>query len=156
MERSNRYLLLPKWIRFFSWIFLFIGCGVTAIELLGFIFNFGGNLMLFGLQYSGPLRNPTAATFGGVFAFLGYTAYLLLWGKKEGRKAGLASGYIGIALCSLATVAAFIRGTLHIPFEPFFQIPFVIALHRLRGRWEEEHNQAPLPTPVSVTRMALR
>jgi hypothetical protein len=143
MGRSPRYLLLPTWIKVFAWIFLGVGACCTVVECVGAIFNASGNFMLHGLEYSGPMRQVWPFAISLVFAFYGCTAYLLLWGKKEGRKAGLAAGYLGMALCLLGVVIAVSRGRFYIPLEPILQVPFVVTLHRLKGRWEEYPNQTP-------------
>jgi hypothetical protein len=151
MIRSRRYLLLPLWIRCFSWIFLVIGGFGTVFGALGLIFDFQSTIFVFGLQYAGPLRGEWPVTLTLIWAFLGYTAYLLLWGKKEGRKAGLAAGYLGLVISVLVIVVRINSGVHNYPFDPLLQIPFIIVLHRLKGRWEDEPDLPPDPAPASGT-----
>ena len=145
MERHPRYLLLHTWIRFFSWAFLIVGAFAALVSLSGVIFDFEGRLMLFGIRYAGPLRDWLPAGMGIVFAFQGYAAFALLWGKSEGRELGLAAGYIGLALCATGIFFAFQDGRLYVTFEPFLQVPFIVKLHGLKARWEEEPPESPLP-----------
>jgi hypothetical protein len=148
MKRFTRYQRLPAWIRFFSWVFLIIGTSAALLSAAGAVFNFEGRLILFGIQYAGPLRDWLAVTLGVTFAFLAYAAFALLWGRSEGRKVGLAAGYIGLCICGIAVFSALSEDRIYIPIEPFFQTPFIVVLHRLKARWEEEPNKEPEPTPT--------
>jgi hypothetical protein len=151
MTRSRRFLLLPAWIRCFSWIFLVIGAFGSVYGVLGLIFNFRGTIFIFGLQYAGPLRAEWPLTLMAIWALLGYTAYLMLWGMKEGRKAGLIAGYLGLVISVLVIVARATAGGHNYPLDPLLQVPFIVVLHRLKGRWEAEPNQSPDPMLVSGT-----
>ena len=133
----------------FSWIFLFIGAPGCITTLFGLIFNFTFPVFIFGLRSVGPLRTPVTFVIGATFALLAYASFALLWGRKDGRQAGLAAGYLGLVICALVSFATFASGGFYIPLEPVLQIPFIWKLHKLKGRWEEEPNQPPEPTAPS-------
>jgi hypothetical protein len=133
----------------FSWIFLIIGTLGFVVTVLGVIFNFTFPVFIFGLRSVGPLRTPVTFVIGATFALVAYAAFGLLWGRKDGRQAGLAAGYIGLAICGLVSFATLMSGGLYIPLEPVLQIPFIWKLHRLKGRWEEEPIQPPQTTTWS-------
>lgn len=142
MPRSARSSLLPLWIRVFSWLFLVIGVPGTLTALLGFIFNFTFPIFLFGLRSQGPLRAPVTIVLAAAFALVAYAAFALLWGRKDGRQAGLAAGYVGLGICVAVAGASFSEGRIYIPLEPLFQIPFLWKMHALKGRWENTPNPA--------------
>jgi hypothetical protein len=149
MNRCPRYLLLPAWIRFFSGVFLVIGAFTTVILPGVAIANLEGTVNLFGIRYAGPLRDWMTAGMCIVFLLHGYAGFALLWGRREGREAGLTAGYVGLGLCAIGAFLAFQDGRLYIPFEPLFQVPFIVKLHRLKALWDEEPNQSPEPTVVT-------
>jgi len=134
--------VLPAWIRFFSWVFLIIGAFAGMLSMSGAIVNFEGKFMLFGIRHAGPLRDWLPVTMGVAFLLLGYAGFALLWGRREGREVGLTAGYVGLGICAVAVLLALQDGRLYIPIEPLFQVPFIVTLHRLKARWEEEPNQS--------------
>jgi hypothetical protein len=150
MKRLPRYLLLPVWIRVFAWIFLVMGVPGAIVAVLGLIFNFTFPMFIFGLRSVGPLRSPVTFVIGATFALLAYAAFALLWGREDGRRAGLAAGYIGLVICAVVSFATFASGGFYIPFEPLLQVPFIWKLHKLKGRWEEP-NPTPEPATMPVT-----
>lgn len=63
------------------------------------------------------------------------SAYGLLWAKRWGLAAGLASGLIGLAVVVVGSVIRLRAGAVHLPFEPIIQVPFIVSLLRRRRRW---------------------
>jgi hypothetical protein len=150
MKRDPRYLLLPKWIRFFSWIFFVAGFPVLPLVVVLWITNWRANFMLFGFNYFGTVKAVFPLVVSWVFIAFSFAAYTLLWGKREGRKSGLICGYFGLVAALLSIPFYLAHGAFHLPLEPLIQVPFIIKLHRLKGTWEQP-NHVPDPTPPSVT-----
>lgn len=140
LKRNPRYLLLPAWIRVFSWIFLVLGLFTLPLFVFSVFDDVPANFSLFGIDYEGSMRRPTPIALAACFTFLGYAGFTLLWGKKEGRVVGLAAGYLGVALVIISTLIACLNGRKTIRLELILQIPYIVALHRRRNSWNEEQN----------------
>jgi hypothetical protein len=93
MKRSPRYLLRPVWIRAFAWFFLAVSAPGFVVTVFRLIFNFTFPVFIFGLRSVGPLRTPVTFVICATFALSAYAAFALLWGRKDGRQAGLAAGF---------------------------------------------------------------
>lgn len=130
-----RKSLLPKWIRFFCWIFLVFGFFGTFISLLGSIFAVGGNMNLYGLYYSGSGLNIYALIFIIMFFVLGLSSYGLLWGKKWGINIGILQGVIGIIMPLITTIWSFKFGVFRAPLELILFIPWVIIMFKIKNQW---------------------
>lgn len=146
MKRNPRYLLLPVWVRVFSWIFLVLGTfNLLALIQSAFV-DYPTKISLFGFDYEGSNRHLKPIALHACLIFFGYAGFTLLWGKKEGIVIGLAAGYIGIALVIISTILALSNGEKNLHLELLLQIPFVIALHRRQSSWNDEFNQSLQPT----------
>jgi hypothetical protein len=131
---TMRRLLLPGWIRFFSWLFML--CWLVPVVALVFalVSPESFKTSLFGLSYAGhPLALPALA-IEGFLLFMGVTAYGLLWGRAWGLHAGLIVGVVGLVLSVSMMVAG---GFTTIRLEPLLQVPFIVALMRRRKAWAE-------------------
>src|ERR1043166_8670004 len=117
MKRNSRYLLLPVWVRVFSWVFLVLGLFALPLVVFSASGDIAAHFSLFGFEYEGSMRHLAPLAMAGCLIFLGYVAFALLWGKKNGRTVGLAAGYLGVALVLIATVVGFLNGRLILRLE---------------------------------------
>lgn len=154
MTRHPRYLILPKWIRFFSWLFLVMAAFIIPVLLITVATDIPSTFTLFGFEYRGTALHPTPLLISGCLVFFGYTGYALLWGRPNGIRLGLIAGYLGIAIAVAAFVVGARKGIFMIPLEPFLQVPFIVALSRRRNRWEQSPNQSPEPTGSADSQQA--
>jgi hypothetical protein len=131
-QELHRRALLPRWIRFFSWLFLILPVGIpitfAIATLRGAPFTFG----LFGLTYTGSILGPQPLAMMGLIMASSAAAYGLLWGRDWGVTAGLAIGVVGL-IAALGSIFAYSGSRF--PFELLFQIPFILKLWDIRGDW---------------------
>ncbi len=139
---QRRRALLPAWIRFFSWLFLLGTLGGPIWVLNGLLFHAPVNLLLFGFHYAGYGFDAGGFLLAIMFLFMGTAAYGLPWGRSWGLFLGLMAGVGGLFLALSSLFLADTPG-LHIPLEPFFQVPFIVALWRRRAAWAEHAGDDP-------------
>jgi hypothetical protein len=142
-EEQFRKALLPKWIRFFCWLFLIAGTICPALLIVGIFYSKPMSFGLFGWEHIGSPYDIYSLLVEAYFICSGIAAYGLLWGKQWGRLAGLAVGIVGlvVALSSfivhpLAVATGDGEYSLNLRLEPLFQIPYIFSLWRIRKLWE--------------------
>ena len=84
---NERKKLLPKWIRFFCWIFI-IFWGHLLFFIVG-LFVGDMHYNLFGVSYYGPALRPLPIVMMLVLMIHGVAAYGLLWGKRRAVDIGI-------------------------------------------------------------------
>lgn len=137
----KRKEILPKWIRFFSWIFLifFIAPLVFLIGLIGGTVD----VTVFGLEYSGNTSLHPIPAWGLLLMTLAaFVAYGILWEKDWALKAGILYGWLALGTCAFAVVLRFLNDNIYIPLEPVLLIPFLVILMKRRSAWEAYHEDA--------------
>jgi TPR repeat protein len=140
-QEGFRKGLLPKWVRFFAWLFLVIGSAMPALLVSGIIYPSPMQFSLFGWEHSGSPYDAYSLLVVAYFAASGVAAFGMLWGRRWGWAAAFIVGSIGLLL-SLGSM--FIRPlmqeddgayTVYIRLEPLLQIPFLYVLWRIRQSW---------------------
>ena len=140
-QEGFRKNLLPKWVRFFAWLFLVMGSAMPALLLSGIFFPSPMQFSLFGWEHSGSPYDIYSLLVVAYFAASGVAAFGMLWGRRWGWAAAFIVGSIGLLL---ALGSMFIRPlmledkgeyTVFIRLEPLFQIPFLYVLWRIRQSW---------------------
>lgn len=129
--------IIPKWIRFFAWIFLFMYVS-PLIFLIGLTGT--GTVVFegFGLSYEGNTSlHPTAVYLTILFTLSASVAHGILWGKNWALRLGIAYGWIALATCTLAFFVVENYGAKSFPIEPIFLLPFIITLHHKKKSWEQ-------------------
>ncbi|KAA0889128.1 hypothetical protein [Oryzomonas rubra] len=131
----ERKKLLPKWIRFFCWIFI-IFLGAPIILFVGL---FVGNMRynLYGVAYYGPVLSPLPIAMTIVLMVHGITAYGLLWGRRWALDMGILCGVIGTMFALAGMAIAHTRGQMHFEFSIIGQVPFLLTLFNVRRKWLE-------------------
>ena len=143
----RRKYLIPKWIRFFCWIFAIV-CpfGIAA----SFIFALaGGNpdISIYGIQTSAIL---SLAGIAGIVVFVvkGAAAIGILGEKDWAIKAAIADGILGIALCVYGMIFnpwvttmnynGFESTHYNLRLEVLLLIPYLVKMIQIRRQWEED------------------
>jgi hypothetical protein len=145
-QEQYRKLLLPKWVRFFCWIFLVAGVLTPVLPIVGLFSAMQAKFSLFGWEHYGSPLDLYSLLVTAYFVSSGIAAFGLLWGKRWGWAAGMTVGILGLTLALGYMVA-------HPPWvatqdgygfrfrlEPFFQIPFIVVLWRRRSSWLSQTN----------------
>jgi hypothetical protein len=140
-QEQFRKSLLPKWVRFFCWIFLVAGALTPIMPIVGVFSAIQARFSLFGWEHYGSPLDLYSLLVAAYFVLSGIAAFGLLWGKPWGWAAGMTVGILGLTLALGYMV-------LHSPLveskdgygvrfrlEPFFQIPFIVVLWRRRSSW---------------------
>ncbi len=141
-----RKYMIPKWIRFFCWVFA-IFC---SVDVLGWLVT-----LLFGLNPSFgsySIQTSNLLSLLWVFSFLmicvkGATAIAILSEQDWAIKLAIAFGFVEIAMSVYqmitgpwVTKTSFNGSTstvVNLGGELIFLIPFLIKMIRIRQQWEE-------------------
>jgi len=140
-QEGFRKGLLPKWVRFFAWIFLVMGSAMPALLVSGIFYPNPMQFSLFGWEHSGSPYDTYSLLVVTYFAASGVAAFGMLWGRRWGWAAAFIVGSIGLLLSlgSMFIQPLMLEGagsyTVYIRLEPLFQIPFLYVLWRIRQSW---------------------
>ncbi len=132
---NKRKKLLPKWIRFFCWIFIIL-LGAPTILVVG-LFVGDMHYNLFGVSYYGTALSPLPIVMMLVLMIHGAAAYGLLWGKRWAVDIGILCGVIGTMFSIAGMVTAHTRGQMHFEFSIIAQVLFLLILFHVRRKWLE-------------------
>lgn len=139
----KRKEILPKWIRFFAWIFLIFAL-VPLLFLVGLFVEGNYSLTVFGLNYEGTnTRHPAAFYIAGVLSMASAVSYGILWGKNWAITLGITYSYISLATIIYVVVASVSRGSIYIPLEPILMIPFLVILMKKKKEWGDFKHESP-------------
>jgi hypothetical protein len=133
---KTRKKLVPFWIKVFGWIFIVMGIAVPILPIVVQILGQPATYEIFGLRHVGSPFHPMALVISVIILSLSVSAYGLLFGKKWGLNACLATGYGGLIICigtMIYSLAAL--HVLTIRLELLAQIPYLLKLHKLRPLW---------------------
>ncbi len=133
----KRKEILPKWIRFFSWIFLFFA--FSPLLLIAGLFIPGNySFDAFGLSYNGTYTlNPLAFYITGIQTLASIVSYGILWGKNWAITLGIGYSFIALATAIYVILSSFNSVTTYIPLEPVFLIPFLVILVKKKQQWSD-------------------
>ncbi len=136
---TYRKTLIPRWIKFFGWLFIIMA---STIPFLWAIYPFlevsqPPVFAIFGIYAAGPPYFFGALIVQAIIAFMGISAYGLLFGKSWGVVACLINGYLGLAICLFVMVMS---GFSSLQLEPLLQIPYLVRLHKIRILWQGQDN----------------
>lgn len=137
---KRRWLILPWWIRAFSWLFLLAGA-LSPFILIAGLFRVQVNLSLYGIKSTDPV---SVAGFCLIVLFLlkGIAAYGLWAEKNWGVVIALADGLLGVVICIVSmfipdpsnSTQGFI---LNFRLDLIVLVIYLIKLYRLKGQWDE-------------------
>ncbi len=131
-----RKKLIPIWIKVFGGIFIVMGVAVPILPIVTPLLGQPATYEMFGLRYVGSPFHPMALLISAIILSLSVSAYGLLFGKRWGLKACLATGYGGLIIC-LGTMAYSLAAlsVLTLRLELIAQIPYLLKLHKVRPLW---------------------
>lgn len=131
-----RKKLIPKWIKFFGWLFLIMGAAVFIVPIFWTFSQQPMHFMLFGLEHYGSPFAPTALLISTLFLLNSVAAYGLLFAKDWGIKVCLAAGWVTLGIC-LSTMAygLIALNGLSIRLELVALIPYLVKLRKIAPRW---------------------
>jgi len=143
----RRKYLIPKWIRFFAWIFAVICPLSTLAYLLNFILrddHFTSSI--YGLSSANIV---SLASVLGLAAFMikGIAAIGLLTEKDWAVKTAIADSVLGIILCIFSMIVnpwvthtvqgGYDKANLNLRPELLLLIPYLIIMINIKRDWQE-------------------
>jgi len=134
---QKRKSLLPKWIKFFGWLFIIISVLIPINIILTPFLDLEMSYEIFGLVYVGSGFDLMALVIQLLIIFTGFSAYSLLFGKEWGVNICLINGYLGLVLCITSMI---LSGFTMFRLEPIIQIPYLIKLHKIKKDWDFSDN----------------
>ncbi len=139
-KNTRRRNLLPKWVIFFTWLFMAIGLIVPIAIIMGF---FGKNFLvsLYGLTSIEPISYMGILILG-LFLLKAIVAFGLWTEKKWSINLAIADGILGILICTFTmAVLPFIDdkigATIVVRLELLILIPYVLCMKKIRTVWYE-------------------
>ena len=136
ISTKTRKHLLPRWIKVFVWIFLFLGAAAPIVLIFSIV---GANfkLALYGFETDQPL-SLIGITLLAVFLIKGITSFGLLAEKDWAIKFGIADAILGLVLCVFSMIYSLITTKANTSFrlEILLLIPYLLKFTKIRSDWE--------------------
>ncbi len=134
MQSTKQYRknLVPKWIKFFGWLFIVVGSLVPFVGIFSAISGIEGEFSFYGLQEKGSVLAFVPLLIIALFVAHAICAYGLLFGKSWGVISCLTLAYISTAICIFTMFSV---GSGSIRLELLLLIPYIIKLHKIRKIW---------------------
>jgi len=129
---DRRRSLLPWWIKFFCWLFMFAS-GLLIVRVILTLFNINSIFEFYGLNANDGLLNAIIVFI--VFALHGLTGYSLWFEKKQAVFLGQIDAIIGILLCVFSMILSYINGGFVFRAELLLLILFLFKLNKIKSRW---------------------
>lgn len=135
----KRRTLLPWWMKFFCWFFMFLGAVVICC-IIARSFGVYSLMDLYGLQTNDPF-SLVGLILSTTALFKAFTAWALWFEKDDAIKLGIVDAAIGIVLT--LTVMLVLPYTIHgFPTnyrgEIILLIPYLIRLDKIKKPWERK------------------
>ena len=134
-DAVRRKDMIPKWIRFFCWLFAILGSfimlGIMATQIFPLYFN----ATVYG--FSTGQTGYVTTLICGVYVLKLLTAIGLLTEKDWAVKLAIADGIIGLALCAYSIIVSFAHGIFPLRLEIFVLTPYLVIMRSIRKDWEE-------------------
>ena len=134
--KTARRQALPKWINFFSWIFLVAGI-MVPFTIIAAIADKPISLGFMGIHAT-SVFTVFGAIITGMFALSATVAYGLLWGKDWAVNLGfiVATLQIIIGVFSNYLVATTPSNDHSYRVEWIFSIAFIFGLLKIKDKWK--------------------
>lgn len=138
MMKPRRKELISWWIKFFSYIFLFIGVLAFFLYPLMFILSVNYDFALYGLE-SNDRSSWLMLVIIVLYLLKGLAAFGLLQEKDWGVDVALVDGIAGIVICMFVIIYDYF-GPIHVfaPFRPelILLAGYVVRMARIRREWK--------------------
>ncbi len=145
-QAIRRKFQIPRWIRFFCWVFAIIcPLGVAAAVIFGII-GASPDIAIYGIKTSVLL---SLAGFMGlaIFGIKGAAAIGILLEKDWAIKVAVTDGILGIVMCvyqmifnpwvTTTTFNNYSETHFNMRLEVLLLIPYLMKMIRIRQQWEE-------------------
>lgn len=140
-QRHARRKLLPWWFRFFTWVFMIMGC-IAPIAILAGVFGINFEMSLYGFTSYSPFT-LVGFLIALMMLFKGLTAFSLWFEKDWAIDLAILDAIIGL----FATIISFFIGSaimgeqnstgFSFRTEIIFIIPYLIKSIKIHERWKE-------------------
>jgi hypothetical protein len=133
---NRRKKLIPKWIKFFGWLFLLMGAAVVVLPVFWAFNPQPIKIMLFGLEHYGSPFDLKALLISSILMLNAVAAYGLLFAKDWGIKVSTSAGWISFGVCGFTMAyALFAENYLSIRLELIALIPYLMKLREIAPQW---------------------
>lgn len=142
LSTKRRRDLIPKWIKFFVFLFLFLGAlGASMLVVRNLMGANTGESTIYGLE-SNVFFSPLGILIHAILIFKVVVSYGLWMEKDWAVKFGIIDAILGLIVC--VTVMAILpliaskggKNELNLRFEILLLIPYLYQLLKIRREWE--------------------
>jgi hypothetical protein len=135
---GRRRDLLPKWIKVFTWFFLFLGI-IAPLGLFAGLLNVPFQVSLYGLSTHNPL-SLLGVFLTLLFLFKGIVAFGLWTEKDWAIQLGEIDAFLGITICVLTMLFLPLLNTkngckLDFRIELLVLVPYYLKLRQIKFDW---------------------
>jgi len=141
-EKVNRRSLLPGWIKFFTWIFMFFGLVIPA----GFVYGMVGgyfSLSIYGISTIIPF-SLVGLLIMGLFALKAVVAFGLWFEKYWAADYAILDAGIGIVFCVGVLFLGLGSGSFSLRLELIALIPYLNKMWKIRDVWVDSSANSPI------------
>jgi hypothetical protein len=125
--------LLPSWIKFFTWMFLFFSVLEIVFGFRSFILDGNFDCDIYGLQATKIRNIGELALIIHILNFL--VAYGLFFQKTWAVKAGITNAIIGILICIFVIITSIFLNRVNFRFEIIILLFYYSKLQDIKEDW---------------------
>lgn len=134
INNISRRSLLPWWIKFFCWLFMFASV-LAVIRVVLSCFNITTEFEFYGINANDSLLNVIIVFL--VFVLHGYTGYSLWFEKNYGIILAQFDAIFGIIVCFYSMFLGYQNGNHTFRLELILLVLFLIKIIKIKPRWLE-------------------
>ncbi|TPG44056.1 hypothetical protein [Flavobacterium pectinovorum] len=154
LSTRRRRDLIPKWIKFFVFLFLLLGfLGVCMIFIRTLMGSQIGESTIYGLE-STVFFSPLGILIHAILIFKVVVSYGLWTEKDWAVKCGIIDAIFGLIVCiTVMVILPFVaskggKNELNLRFEILLLIPYLYQLLKIRREWEIWSDIVPVNSTV--------
>lgn len=154
ISTKRRRNLIPKWIKFFVFLFLFLGVlGAFMLVIRNLMGSEVGASTIYGLE-TNLFFSPLGILIHAILIFKVVVSYGLWMEKDWAVKFGIIDAIFGLIVCIMVmAVLPFIeskggKNELNLRFEILLLIPYLYQLLKIRKEWEMWSDIVPVNSTI--------
>ena len=128
----RRRSLLPWWIKFFCWLFMFTFV-LAIIRVILFFFDINSEFEFYGLNANESVVNLIIVFI--VFVVHGITSYSLWFEKRYAIVLAQVNAIFGILISIMSMVIGYLNEHTTLRLELILLVAFFIKLNKIKQNW---------------------